>query len=345
MTKLQLQNVMRIGRYYYFRRAVYGKDYYQRLPDIASDDFLERYVELSRSSAPRLGPAIGTFRALLSEYRKSVAYRELRASSRRQADYYGGLIAERFGDIAVIELTTPMIYKLQSELRQTPGTANSYISHLSTLLKLGTRIGFCSHNASVGVRRMKLGEHQPWPAAVLERAMAAASPMDRLAIITGLASAQRISDCIRIRHDQMGANVLELRQLKTGKQVFIPVHPRWREEIARVPVRAESLLYDRCARPFSSPDPLQLRIRTLMRSIGAGEYSFHGLRKNATNYLAELGLSAHEIAAVTGMSLKTIVHYSKGVETKKIAKRIAPRVLAGQHFRSTGLSEIRRDGD
>lgn len=80
---------------------------------------------------------------------------------------------------------------------------------------------------------------------------------------------------------------------------------------------ASTILYKRghARKPYASPDGIQKRLRELMTELGfvvrdeegrpldkdgkvvvPGEthpetlYTYHGLRKNATNYLAELGL-------------------------------------------------------
>jgi integrase len=49
---------------------------------------------------------------------------------------------------------------------------------------------------------------------------------------------------------------------------------------------------------------LQERMRDLMKRIGHRGYTFHGLRKNAACYLAELGLSDTEIGTILAMTPK-----------------------------------------
>lgn len=55
-------------------------------------------------------------------------------------------------------------------------------------------------NPAAGIAPLKLGEREPWPADLLLRALATASPMLRLAIVTGLCSGARISDVIKMQH-------------------------------------------------------------------------------------------------------------------------------------------------
>jgi hypothetical protein len=76
---------------------------------------------------------------------------------------------------------------------------------------------------------------------------------------------------------------------------------------------------------FSSPDPLQLRFRNLMRQISKQRCTFHGLRRNATNRLAGLGLTPHDIGAITGMTLETIDHYSRDINARLLWPRARKR--------------------
>jgi hypothetical protein len=117
-------------------------------------------------------------------------------------------------------------------------------------------------------------------------------------------------------------------------EVFIPVHPGWREAVAALPRRADTILYDRSGRPFKDTKALQERIRDLMKTLGyvdvKGEalYTFHGLRKNSSNYLMEMGLTPEEIGAINGMSGDTVRHYTKGVKKRILAEASRERIIA-----------------
>jgi hypothetical protein len=58
-------------------------------------------------------------------------------------------------------------------------------------------------------------------------------------------------------------------------------------------------------------------------------YSFHGLRKNAACYLAELGLSDTEIGAICRNDPETVRHYTKRKRAYMIARGAAERVMRG----------------
>jgi integrase len=132
--------------------------------------------------------------------------------------------------------------------------------------------------------------------------------------------------------------MMTLRQQKTNKDVFVPMHPLWTEAIASVPKR-EMILYDKGGENYTT-EGVQAFLRRLMREIGftqpdgQASYTFHGLRKNSANLLAGIGCTPHEISSITGMSLDMVIHYTKAINMKLVAERIADRyrdaVLPGQ---------------
>ena len=175
-------------------------------------------------------------------------------------------------------------------------------------------------NPAAGITPLEIGEHEPWPADVLDRALEAGSPLMRLAIVTGLCSGARIGDCLRMQHGWHDDRIIQLRASKNKADVAIPMHPLWLAELAKVPRMRVTLLYDRTGKPFSEPKIVQERMRRLIEEIDSPRYlrngklrlySFHGLRKNAACYLAELGLSDAEIGAICGMTPQAVRHYTK----------------------------------
>jgi DNA-binding CsgD family transcriptional regulator len=58
-------------------------------------------------------------------------------------------------------------------------------------------------------------------------------------------------------------------------------------------------------------------------------YSFHGLRKNAACYLAELGLNDSEIGAICAMTPETVRHHTKRARSLTIARSRAEKITQG----------------
>jgi hypothetical protein len=165
--------------------------------------------------------------------------------------------------------------------------------------------------------------------------------MLRLAIVTGLCSGQRLSDVIRMQHGWHNGKTMEIRSKKTETDAAVPMHPIWLAEIAKVPRKSVTLLYDRFGKPFSGTDRIQERLRRLMHTMGYLDdqkqllYTFHGLGKNSCCYLTELGLSDTEISAVVVKTPETVRHYAKRARVLMIAQGASERVFVG---RISGLS-------
>lgn len=221
---------------------------------------------------------------------------------------------------------------------------NKALATFKVLMQFAAENDWRRDNPATGIRNLSIGEHEPWPADVLAKALAAASPMLRLAIVTGLCSGARIGDVIRMQHGWHDGHVMQFTTSKRvgrkqrGVDVAVPMHQLWLVEIAKVPRKSVTLLYDRSGKPFAGTDTLQERIRRLMVDLGSPTYmsngkprgySFHGLRKNAACYLKEMHLEDTAIGAICGMTPDTVHHYTKRANALMIAQRSAPRIARG----------------
>lgn len=363
MGRLELRNVKQVGKYLYFRREIAGKDSYIRLPALDDPAFAAEYERLSGKAEVPARPtwAPGSIGALVVDYRGSDEFRSLAGETRKNYNIYLDLFLAEHGTAPVRSLTTPIVYAIRDGLKDRPGKANNYVSILGTLIAWGIPRGYRGlkgDNPCDGVPRFKLGEHKPWPAELVARTIDVATPRTRLAIVTGLCSGQRIEDCIVMRRDMIESAMMTITQQKTRKQVYIPMHPMWVAEIDAQPGDGESILVSRFGRPYASTDAIQDQMRELMatdaivqlladlrrrRVIGEKDkFTFHGLRKNSTNFLAEIGLTPHQIQAINGMSLEMIEHYTKGVHSKRLAQSAASAVTEGRIVTITKARETRK---
>jgi integrase len=338
MARLQLKNVHQKadGRLYY-RRKVAGKDTYTRLPDADDPTFSERYQRAAQT-VERDRPMEGSLAALVASYRASSEFRDRAAKTVTNDSRYLDMVVAAHGHRSVVGVTPQRVRQMRDVYQDRAGTAHNWLRVFRALLQFAAENGWRNDNPARGVKPPKLGEHQPWPSHVLERSLGAASPMTRLAIVVGLCTGCRIGDAIQLQHRWMQGQLLEYTATKNTADVAVPKHPLLLAEIAKLPKRAVTILYDRSGRPFQSTGTLQSRIRDLMVAIGEEGYSFHGLRKNACCYLAELGLSDTEIGALVGMTAGTVRHYTKRKRAYMIALNVAQRVTSGDvlQLRSKG---------
>ena len=311
-------------------------DHYVKLPAPTNPEFAAALARIEATPAIRKTPSHGTMAALVVERRILLARETMAASTRRNWHYYLDLIEAEHGHRLVVDLRKAVVFRIRDAMAATPGTADNYVAKLRALLDFALERDWIQHNPAAGVGKLSSGEHDPWPVNVLEEALSAADPMLRLAIISGLCSGQRVSDVIRMQHGWINRGIMAVTSLKTRTEALIPVHPLWRAEIAAMPRKSVTLLYDRFGKPFSGTDRIQERLRRLMHSLGFVDgqgqllYTFHGLGKNACCYLIELGLTESEVSAIVGKTPETVRHYAKRARTYMLAQGAAKRVTEGR---------------
>ena len=307
------------GRLYYRRtRTVNGKRKTERhrLPAYDDPDFWPRYRKLSGDNAPAV-VIKGSMAELVALYRKSQEYRDLAPSTQDTRDRYLSVIEQKYGDYAYATMTPGKAKKLRNDYADTPGASRNIMSALSVIYKNAIDLELIDRNPVSGIDRLKIGEHKPWPADILEKALEIASPMLRLAIILHLYTGQRISDVSRMEWSHVQGDVIEVRQQKTGKTVWVPMHSALKAELAKVPRHVRWLIYNANGERMM-PHALRERLYVIWSKIGA-HYPWHGLRKNAVNALLEAGCSTAEVSAITGQSLQVVEHYAKGRDGKALA--------------------------
>jgi integrase len=376
MGRLTIPGVCQIKGYTYRRFPFRDKDgkrksAYVPLPDPTDPRFAAELirvnVEHGDGKATRTGPIAGSFGALAADFRGALASgwtKKKRRAARAQGGARG-LAANTLTnyaryidliesgallftnaktgrqtpvrDLDVRGLRTAHVYQLRDAMAATPGKANNFLNVLKLMLAFAAQRDWRSDNPAANISPLPLGEHDPWPAAVQAQILERASPMLRLAIVSGLCSGQRISDVIKIQHGWLKGGILELAQIKTGVDIAIPVHPWWREEIAKVERKAVTVLYDRTGKPFRSEEAIQAQLRRLMRECGYVDadgqalFTYHGLRKNAACYLIEEVHGDDAVGRMLGMTAETVRHYTKRASAFRIATDVAAKVTAIPH--------------
>jgi integrase len=347
-----LKNVSeRAGGLLYFRRKVAGKDTYYRLPALDDPDFHTEYARLSAPSPVREGPKAGTLAWLTADYRHSAEWKAKSAKTRENQSRYLTMVEDLHGARSITGIRPVHVYRLRDQLSNTPGKANNWLSVFGSLMRHAVRNGLRDDNPAAEVPILKIGEHEPWPADLLRVCLEEATPMTRLAIVTGLCSGQRIGDCRRMQYGWISNGIMEFTQEKVRrggvtKDVAVPMHPFWIEELGKLPRRSVTLLYERTGAPFKTTAAIQERLRALMTKPAVQEvladltardtiaegasFTFHGLRKNACCYLLERGLNDSEVGEILGMSPEMVRHYGKRARALMIARGAADRMTGGK---------------
>jgi integrase len=145
---------------------------------------------------------------------------------------------------------------------------------------------------------------------------------------------QRQADVIRMRPEHVEDGGINVRQQKTGKELWVPLHAKLKAELETWD--GSPYVHTPKGAPYT-PDRFRAAWTRLMNETPAGRirkegYTFHGIRASSVESLREVGCNDRDIEAITGMSLVMITRYSRFADQKRLAKA-AVRRLEGRTAR------------
>lgn len=323
----QLKHVRRVrakGRdYFYFNtgKVVNGKKVWTRLPDVNTREFHSTYAAMlgHRHRQPAKGAM--DVPELVRLFQKSKDYRDLAASSQSNYDIYLRRLISFLPTAPVAQITRADMRKLHDRMGETPGAANLFLGTCSSLFKWAVKHEYIAQSPTRGIEPMKMGEHAPWPEAVLDAALKADD--DRVRLLTALMyyTALRINDVLALTWGNIQGNRIVTRPKKLvryNQELSIPIHAALAAELARQP-RAGMVV---ALNPATGKAYTEQRARTILQDFAA-RYGVkvvpHGLRKNAVNALLEAGCSVAETASISGQTLQVVEHYAKARNQQKLS--------------------------
>jgi integrase len=316
---------------WYFRRAGFKQ---VRLPGLPwSPQFMEAYESaLAGQPAPvGAGRTIpGTLRALAVSYFASPAFRMTRPSTQYTYRNVIDRLCAEHGDKRVALLQRDHVVKLLAARANTPGTANALRRSLRALMQHAVEIKMRADDPTRDVRKIPTAKgdgYHSWTEGEIEQ-FERHHPVGsraRLAFALLLYTGQRRSDVVRMGRQHLGDNAICVRQVKTGREVWVPVHEALAPIIAETSTNLTFLLTDQ-GKPYTAAG-FGNWFRDQCRVAGLSGCSAHGLRKAAARRLAEAGCSTHEIAAITGhASLKEVARYTEAADRKRLAKSAMAKI-------------------
>jgi integrase len=297
------------------------------LPDPSDPEF-EAAVARARAASPTV-PEAGTWRALVLEYKRSPAYRDLTPKVRKAYDR----ALERLRSLEpglVAEIRKRDILTLRDALAtHAPQAAVQLVKVVSAVMTFAIEREWREANPAARIRRLKGGEHRRWPQTALDYALKPGKLPEpfRRGVVLALYTGQREGDCCAMRWDQYDGSAIEVVPQKTkkstGVRLWIPVHRELRKELDRwrLSATAETILTNSYGKPWKGTS-FAVRFSEIAKEHRPLDgLVFHGLRKAAAARLAEAGCSTHEIAAITGhATLGMIELYTREAEQKKRAR-------------------------
>ena len=297
------------------------------LPDEKDPGFLLAYQAALAATAPvpkvsRVAP--GSFEALARSYAGSAKFKQLGASTQA---VYRRIIDDlccKHGDKPVAMIQSNHVRRMLDAKAETPAAANHLLRTLRALMKHAVQEGIRPDDPTQGVDRLKeVGEGaETWTEEDIAAFEAHWPPgsRPRLALALLLYTGQRRSDVVRMGRQHVRDGVIEVRQVKTGARLLIPLHHDLAAAIATETGRLTFLVTE-AGKPFTA-NGFYMRFRGWVEAAGlpAGR-SPHGLRKAAARRLAEGGCTAHQIASVTGhKTLSEVQRYTQAADQARLAR-------------------------
>jgi integrase len=326
---------------FYFRRRGQQRVALPGLP--GSTEFMAAYQAALTTQPVAIGvdkrSKPGSISAALAEYFQSQAFRSL--SGETPAARRGRLekFREQFGERPLASLPKDFIIALTDTMP--PFAARNWLIAFRHFIRWCETRKLIRQDPTWGIRLKmpKSDGYHTWTEDEIA-AFEAHWPVGskpRLALALGLFTAQRRGDVVRIGKQHIRDGVLTVRQQKTGSWLTIPMHTDLQKIIDATPCGQHlALLTTRSGRTYNATN-FSDQFRGWCDEAGLPPHcSFHGLRKAASRRLAEVGCTAHEIAALTGhKSLREVERYTRAADQTRLAK--AAMAKAGEQNRTQSV--------
>jgi integrase len=329
-----VHRVVSKGKVYFFYQAHRGTPRQGQRVSLPRDSATVEFWDAVRAIVGRVAGYSGTVTAMIDAYLGSVDFTGDALAKSTKRIYTGSLahVKMAIGQHKPDEIRSSHVLLLRDQFAETPGAANSVVSALSTVYKWGTKRDYAKFNPCSGLGKLKLGEHQPWPADIIKLVLENARWEVRRFVLLTLATAQREGDVcsMTLRHVKDGE--VRVIQQKTGKELWIPLPAAINDIVEECRASGTiALIPRRNGEPFTANQFRAMWGRELdkewAKPICESKVRIvpHGLCKNAHIDLYEAGNTDKQVQAVTGRSPAMLAHYSKGTNQRKLAHEAVNR--------------------
>lgn len=313
--------------YYYFntgQRGLDGKPILTRLPDKRDLAFGGSYA---RALAARTNRDNQTgfldLDGLIRKYERSPEFRRLAQSSQRSYSRYLATVNRLIrtvqgGSPAAAALEPRHVAQLRDELADTPGAANQAVRALGALYAWASRPeqGYAPSNPAAKIKLFEQGEHQPWPEALLEDALA--DPAVQLPVALLYFTGQRIGDVVRMQWNDVERGEIKVFAQKTKTKLRISLADELAALLKHESRPSTAILTNAKGEPWTQSG-LRQKLQAWAKQRGEDVVP-HGLRKNAVIALLEAGCTIAEVSAITAHSIAMVEHYAKARDQQRIGR-------------------------
>jgi integrase len=287
----------------------------------------------------------GSFDDLIAKFYRSTEWHDLKPTT--QETYRGELerFRAQYGDRSASTMSARNVGNLLAKMQDTPAAANNLRKRLGQLFRFAINQGWRTDNPAKSTRPLKTreGGFPTWQedhiAKFEERWPIGTTP--RLAFDLALYTGQRRSDVRLMGPQHVQNGEIRVKQIKTGKELWIPLHPNLAASIAAAKIGNLAYIVSAKGAPFTY-DSFGMWFMRHCRAAGLEGFSMHGLRKACSRRMAEIGLSNQMIKSITGHTSDTEVsRYTRDAEQRVMA-RVAMTSLA--NAQKPDLANIAENG-
>jgi integrase len=228
-----------------------------------------------------------------------------------------------YGDLPIDQLKRRHVREILSRWSDTPHAAAHILRLMRKLTGAALDAEWIEQDPTYRIKfRPSFKGWKAWPADVRDAFERKWPPGSTPRTVYSLALYQghRRGDLAVIRWSDLEATGSSIVQQKTGKSLWIPMHPELIAALEAAPRSGDTVIVTQYGRPFSHK-ALGMRMQDWTAQAGiAPGYTLHGLRKTLGKLLAEGGATTRQIMAILGHS--DIAHaelYTREAEQRKLA--------------------------
>lgn len=257
----------------------------------------------------------GTIAWLIEKHKKSQAYQKRPKHTKREFDYYTGLLIKTREKLAasierkhIRELYENMITKKG----YTKDKANRVVKWLRFLLSQAIEEGLRTDNPAFNLTlehnapRSEIWSHED-VAAFVQKATDMKRPSIGLAVMLAYDTGQRQGDILRLCWNQFDGNKIHVKQGKTGARVAVPIMDDMKSILAST-TRGKStqvVVSEATNAPYKSDD-FRHHFREIANACGFKEKQFLDLRRSSIVRLSKAGCTTQLISSISGHSIQSV---------------------------------------
>lgn len=291
-----------------------GRPVLTPLPNPKAPEFGAAYARAQSARTQRKNrQGVLTLDGLIRIYQRSPEWAALSEASKtsyaRYLERANQLMRSPHGESPAVKLIERRdVRTLRDALADTPGAASQAVRAVGALFAWAIDNEKAKDNPAKGVKKFKGKEHQPWPEALIEEALA--DPQVGMAVALFYFTGQRINEVVKMGWNAIEGDHMRVFVQKTQAHIRVAILPELMEMLKAQPKDSVAILTNANGQPWTQSG---LRQKLQGWAAARGKHVVpHGLRKNAVDSLFEAGCTAAEVSGITDQSLQMLEHYAKG---------------------------------